>query len=80
MGQLVDFLHTAVLHENMADEAQLRALSWTLAVEPRVRIGRRGVRLVRALLAAEVDLGVASFFSRGLACTNLRRLLCLVSR
>jgi len=59
----------------MADEAQLRALSWALAIEPRVQISGRGVHLVRALLAAEVNFGVTSFCSRGFACTILRRLL-----
>jgi hypothetical protein len=50
----IDHKAAAVLHENVADEAQLRALSWAFAVEPCVRIGRRGVCLVRALLAVEL--------------------------
>src|SRR6202011_5020153 len=71
----IDHKAAAVLHENVADEAQLRALSWAFAVEPCVRIGRRGVCLVRTLLAVEVDFGVASLCSWALIWITLRIIL-----
>src|SRR3984957_4787924 len=48
----------AVLHQRMSHEAELRFLARPLAVKPRLRIGRRGVRLVRALLTMEIRLAV----------------------
>ena len=49
----------AVLHQSMSHEAQLGLLARALAIEPRVRIGGRGMGRVRALLAPEVRLGIA---------------------
>ena len=49
----------AVLHQQMAHVAQLCALAGALAIEARIRIGRRGMRRVRALLAMEVAFGIA---------------------
>src|SRR5215216_1968192 len=40
-------------------EAQFGFLALALAIEPRVRIGGRGMGRVRALLASEVRLGIA---------------------
>src|SRR5215207_9505318 len=43
----------------MAHEAQSGFLAGSLAIEPRVRIGRRGMSLVRASLAPEVGIRIA---------------------
>ena len=60
LGQAgVDHEPIAVLHQGMTHEAELGLLARSLAIEPRLRIGRRGVRLVGALLAMEVRLAVA---------------------
>jgi len=48
-----------VLHQAMADEAELGFLAWSLAVEPCIGIRRRDMRLVRPLLAMEVGFGIA---------------------
>jgi hypothetical protein len=44
----------AVLHQRVAEIGQMRLLAIALHVQPRVRIGGRLMRLVRALLAVEV--------------------------
>src|SRR3954467_7053843 len=49
----------AVLHQDVPHEAQPALAAVGLAIEPRVRVGRRGMALVRALLLAEVALAVA---------------------
>ena len=49
----------AVLHQGMANEAEHGAGAGRLLVEPRLRVGGRGKRRVRPLLAPEVDLGIA---------------------
>ena len=55
LGQTrVDDEAVAVLHQRMYHEAELGLLTLPLAIEPRFRIGRRGVRLVGALLAMEI--------------------------
>src|SRR6516165_5288312 len=43
----------------MPDEAQLRLLAFTLAVEPGIGIGGRSMGVVRAFLAVEVRFGIA---------------------
>ena len=48
----------AVLHQAVADEAELRLLARPLAIEPGIGIGGRGVRLVRPLPAVEVRLAL----------------------
>ena len=49
-------------------EAELGFLAWSFAIEPSLRIGRRGMRLVGALLAMKVRLAIApDARSRGLA-------------
>lgn len=55
----VDDETVAVLHQNVAHVAEDRAGAGTLAMEHRVRIGSRGMRCVRALLAVKVDFAVA---------------------
>ena len=50
----------AVLHEGMAHEAQPALLAGALAIEPGIRIGGRGMGLVRARLLAEVAFAVAA--------------------
>src|SRR6201997_2733779 len=55
----VDQQAVAVLHQPMPDEAQLRLLAFTLAIEPGVRIGGRSMGVVRAFLAMEVRFGIA---------------------
>ena len=58
-GQLgIDDEAVAVLHQHVADEAELRLHAGALAVEPRVGVGGRGVGLVRPPLAAEVAVAV----------------------
>ena len=54
----VDQKAVAVLHQRMPHEAELGLLARPLAVEPRLRIGGRGVRIVRSPLAAEIRLTV----------------------
>ena len=55
----VDEKRVAVLHQCVADEAQPRLLAGALAIKPRVRIGRRGVRVVPALLAMKIRFPIA---------------------
>ncbi len=50
----------AVLHQDMADIAKPGRLTVSLLVEPRLGIGRAGMRLVGALLLVEVAFGVAA--------------------
>ena len=64
----------AVLHQAVADEAELRLLARSLAVEPGIGIGRRGMRLVRPLLPVEVGLGVAPATGRRLVADPSRGL------
>ena len=61
----IDQQAVAVLHQPMPHEAQLRLLALALAVEPGIRIGGRGMRLVRSLLAMEVCFGIAPAASAG---------------
>ncbi len=49
----------AVFHQRMTHEAQHRARTRRLLVEPGVRVRDRGVRRVRPFLALEVDFGIA---------------------
>src|SRR3954452_14386278 len=49
----------AVFHERVAHEAELSFHPVPLTIEPRVRIGRAGMGLVRAPLATKVDLRIA---------------------
>ena len=59
-GQVaLDDQAAAVLHQRMPDEAQHRAGSGRLIVEPGVRVGGRRMGGVRALFAPEIDLDVA---------------------
>ena len=61
LGQAgVDNEAVAVLHQRMSHEAELRLLARSLAIEPRLRIGRRGMRLVGALLAMEIHFAIPS--------------------
>src|ERR1700749_243506 len=55
----VDQQAVAVLHQPMPDEAQLRLLAFTLAIEPSIGIGGRTMGVVRALLAMKVGLRIA---------------------
>ncbi len=43
----------------MAHVAKLRAGAGALAIQQRIRVGRRSMRCVRALLAPKIDLGIA---------------------
>jgi hypothetical protein len=49
----------------MPHEAELGFLAWSFAIEPRLRIGSRGVGIVRALLAVKIHLPVPSASVRG---------------
>src|SRR6202521_4376790 len=55
-----------VLHQAMADEAELGFLAWSLAVEPCIGIRRRDMRLVRPLLSMEIGFGIAPATGRRL--------------
>ena len=55
----VDDQPGAVLHQPVADIAELRLHARPLAIEQRLGIGGRAMRRVRAPLALEVDLRVA---------------------
>ena len=61
----------AVLHDYVAHVAQLRSLPCCLLIEPGIRIGGRGVRLVAPLLTMKVALAIASI-GRWLATAVLR--------
>lgn len=61
----IDQKAVAVLHQPMPEEAELRLLAFALLVEPCLRIGGRGMRIVRPLLAMEIRLGVAPAASSG---------------
>src|SRR6202158_1579015 len=56
----------AVLHQAMADEAELGFLAWSLAVQPCIGIRRRDMRLVRPLLSMEIGFGIAPATGRRL--------------
>src|SRR5271166_1715857 len=59
LGQtVVDDEAVAVLYQRMPHEAELGFLARPLAVKPRLRIGRRSMRLVGALLTMEIRLAV----------------------
>ena len=61
----------AVLHQGVPHEAELRLLASALAVEPRVRVGGRGMGRVGARLAPEVRLRIAPARGRRLIRTLL---------
>src|SRR5512144_802100 len=66
-GQLgIDGEAVAVLHQHVADEAELALLAVALAEQPGIVVSRRAVGLVGALLALEVAFAVAPW-SRQLA-------------
>ena len=50
---------TGVIHEGMADEAQVCASAGRLLVKTRLGIGDQGMGCVQPLLAAEVNFGIA---------------------
>src|SRR5919106_812256 len=64
----------AVLHQAMADEAQLGLLARSLAVEPGIWIGRAGMGLIRSLLPVEVGVGIAPAIGRRLVAVAIARL------
>lgn len=49
----------AVLHQGMTGKSELGLHACALAIEPGVRVRRRGVRLIGALLALETGFRVA---------------------
>ena len=53
-----------VLHQHMPQETQLGLLARRLLVQPRLRIGRRGVRGIGPPLATEVHAGIARIIRR----------------
>src|SRR5207248_5288852 len=55
----VDRKPVAVLHQHMTYEAEPALAAVRLAIEPRVGIGSRSMRLIRALLLVEIALAVA---------------------
>jgi hypothetical protein len=62
----VDEEPVAVLHQGMADEAELGFHAWAFAIEHGIRVARRDVRLVAPLGTAEVDLPIAPAAGRRL--------------
>ena len=59
-GELgIDHKAVPVLHQHVPDEAELRLLAGTFAVQPGVGIGGRGVAVVGPPLAVEVTAAVA---------------------
>jgi hypothetical protein len=61
VGQLgLDHQTVAILHQQVAHEAEPRFLTMTLAKQPRIRIGGRGVAGVGPVLAVEVSARVAT--------------------
>jgi len=64
LGQAgIDQKTMAVLHQSVLHEAQLRLLALAFPVEPGVRVGRRGMRLVGPLLAMEVCIRIPAIAS-----------------
>jgi len=57
----------AILHQQVAHEAELRFLATPLVQQPRLGIGGRAVRGVAAPLAVEVALGIAPAAGRRLS-------------
>src|SRR3954463_12689954 len=55
----VDHQPVAVLHQGMADEAELRLTARALAVEPGIRVGGALMSVVGAALAVEIAFAVA---------------------
>jgi hypothetical protein len=55
-----DHQPVAVLHQRMAHEREPRLLARSLAEQPGVGIGGRGVRVVAAALAVKIALAVAA--------------------
>src|SRR5262249_25246836 len=55
----VDRQAVAILHQQVAREAELRRLALRPAIQPRIRIRPRLVRLVAPLLAAEIHARIA---------------------
>jgi hypothetical protein len=60
-----------ILDQHVPDVAELCLLPVRLLVEQRVRVGDRGVRRVGALLAVEVDRGIARIVGRFASSTLL---------
>lgn len=56
----IDHKPIAVLHQRVPQIGQPALLTIGLAVKPRIRIRRRGMCLVRSLLAVEITLAVAA--------------------
>ena len=56
----IDEKTVAVLHQAMAHEAEFGFLARPLAVKPGIRIGCRGMRLIRPSLAVEVRVRIAT--------------------
>src|SRR5690606_36366606 len=55
----IDEEAVTVLHQGVRGEAEARLLAVAFACEARLQVGRRCMRLVAALLAAEVDRRIA---------------------
>jgi hypothetical protein len=70
----IDQQAVAVFHQAVPHEAQLRLLALSLAVEPGIGIGGRGMRIVRPLLAMKVGFRVAPAACRRFARARALRL------
>src|SRR6202142_2447407 len=69
-----------VLHQRVTEKGQFRLHARSLAIEPRIRIGGRGVRLVRTLLALEIDLDIAAAAGRRFVARSVLALEALYRR
>src|SRR6516165_11250079 len=67
----IDHQTIAILHHHVPYIGQLCRLTQPLAIEPRIRIAGRGVRLIAALLAVKIALAIATR-RRRFAATVLR--------
>jgi hypothetical protein len=72
----VDHTPVPVLHQGVPHEGELGVLAGPFAIEPRIRIAGRGVRLVRAALLMKIYLPVrlSNRFTRDCARTPLNSL------
>jgi hypothetical protein len=74
-GELgIDHQAVPVLHQHVPDEAELRLLAGTFAVQPGIGIGGRGVAVVGAPLAVEV-----TFLIPSLSCCRAPRFLAVAA-
>src|SRR6266536_5694063 len=72
-GAATDGKAISVFHDDVAQVGQLRFLATRLAIQPRLRVSRRLMRLVRPLLAPEINARITGIVSA----VAIRRVLLL---